>query len=113
MTPYYTDINGGDKNEPKTGRAAAGGGDTHAKQRLYFQQNGARNARHIQSAGGEIPAGLCGDGHNILEEAAMIAKVCDDFSNQLKVFSEMQKDVPEGYLHTILYKRKHYEIQNE
>lgn len=50
---------------------------------------------------------------NILEEAAMIAKVCDDFSNQLKVFSEMQKDVPKGYLHTILYKRKHSEIQNE
>lgn len=50
---------------------------------------------------------------SILEEAAMIAKVCDDFSNQLKVFSEMQRDISKGYLHTILYKRKHTEVQNE
>lgn len=43
---------------------------------------------------------------NILEEAAMIAKVCDDFANQLRVFSDIQLDSPKGYLHTILYKNQ-------
>ena len=46
-----------------------------------------------------------GECHNILEEAATIAKMCDDFSDQLKVFSDLQTDVPKGYLHTILCKR--------
>ena len=46
--------------------------------------------------------------HSILEEAATIAKVCDDFVNQLRVFSESQKNVlnyePIGKLSTILIK---------
>lgn len=46
-----------------------------------------------------------GECHNILEEAATIAKLCDDFSAQLKVFSDLQESVPKGYLHTILYKK--------
>lgn len=41
--------------------------------------------------------------HNILEEAAMIAKVCDDFASQLKVFSEKMSN--KGYLHTILFRK--------
>lgn len=43
---------------------------------------------------------------NILEEAATIAKVCDEFANQLKVFSDLQIGVPKGHLHTILYKEE-------
>ena len=43
---------------------------------------------------------------NILEEGSTIAKVCDDFVNQLRVFSEYQKDVinyePRGSLNIIL-----------
>ncbi len=46
--------------------------------------------------------------HSILEEAATIAKVCDDFANQLRVFSESQKNAlnyePIGKLSTILIK---------
>lgn len=42
----------------------------------------------------------------ILEEAKTIAKVCDDFANQLRVFSEKQSNPinysPRGRLHTIL-----------
>ncbi len=41
------------------------------------------------------------DCHNILEEAAIIAKVCDDFADQLRVFSELRYD--KGNLHTILF----------
>lgn len=44
-----------------------------------------------------------GECHNILEEAATIAKVCDNFANQLMVFSDIQLDVPKGDLHTILF----------
>lgn len=44
-----------------------------------------------------------GDCHCILEEAATIAKLCDDFSSQLKVFSDLQLDVPKGSLYTILF----------
>lgn len=44
--------------------------------------------------------------NNILEEAKSIAKVCDDFANQLRVFSEFQTDIvnynPIGKLSTIL-----------
>ena len=47
-----------------------------------------------------------GECHNILEEAATIAKVCDDFAAQLRVFSDIQFDVPKGTLHTILFTRK-------
>lgn len=47
-----------------------------------------------------------GECSNILEEAATIAKVCDDFAAQLRVFSEHQVDVinfePKGKLDTIL-----------
>lgn len=46
-----------------------------------------------------------GECHNILEEAATIAKVCDDFANQLRVFSDIQVGVPKGDLHTILFRR--------
>lgn len=46
-----------------------------------------------------------GECRNILEEAATIAKACDEFADQLKVFSDLQLDVPKGHLHTILYKR--------
>ena len=49
-----------------------------------------------------------GECYNILEEAATIAKVCDDFAAQLRVFSESQKNVlnyePIGKLSTILIK---------
>lgn len=48
-----------------------------------------------------------GDCHNILEEASTIAKVCDDFVAQLRVFSEKQTDVinyvNKGNLRTILF----------
>ena len=47
-----------------------------------------------------------GECYNILEEAATIAKVCDDFAAQLRVFSDIQLDVPKGILHTILFTRK-------
>ena len=47
-----------------------------------------------------------GECYNILEEAATIAKVCDDFAAQLRVFSDIQFDVPKGTLHTILFTRK-------
>lgn len=47
------------------------------------------------------------DCHNILEEAATIAKVCDEFVAQLRVFSETQTDVinymKKGKLRTILF----------
>lgn len=47
---------------------------------------------------------------NILEEAATIAKVCDDFINQLRVFSEVQTNAldyeKKGILNTILIKNK-------
>lgn len=46
-----------------------------------------------------------GECHNILEEAATIAKVCDDFAKQLKVFSDIQVDVPKGDLYTILFRK--------
>lgn len=46
-----------------------------------------------------------GECHNILEEAAMIAEVCDNFANQLRVFSDIQLDVPKGDLHTILFSK--------
>ena len=45
-----------------------------------------------------------GECHNILDQAALIAKVCDDFANQLRVFSDIQVDVPKGTLHTFLFK---------
>ena len=45
-----------------------------------------------------------GECHNILEQAALIAKVCDDFVAQLRVFSDIQVDVPTGTLHTIMFK---------
>lgn len=45
-----------------------------------------------------------GECHNILEEAATIAKMCDDFSSQLKVFSDLQESVPKGSLHTIMFR---------
>lgn len=47
-----------------------------------------------------------GECHNILEEAATIAKLCDNFSEQLKVFSDLQVDIPKGSLHTILFENK-------
>ena len=47
-----------------------------------------------------------GECYNILEEAATIAKVCDDFAAQLRVFSDIQLDVPKVILHTILFTRK-------
>lgn len=44
--------------------------------------------------------------NNIFEEAATVAKVCDEFINQLRVFSETQTDVlnyeRKGILNTIL-----------
>ena len=33
-----------------------------------------------------------GDCHNILEQAETIAKICDDFAAQLRVFSEKQEN---------------------
>ena len=45
-----------------------------------------------------------GECHNILEQAALIAKVCDDFAAQRRVFSDIQVDVPTGTLHTIMFK---------
>ena len=44
-----------------------------------------------------------GECHNILEQATLIAKVCDDFAAQLRVFSDIQVDVPTGTLHTIMF----------
>ena len=46
-----------------------------------------------------------GECNNILEEAASIARVCDEFASQLRVFSEIQTGVPKGCLHTILYNK--------
>ena len=46
-----------------------------------------------------------GECHNILEEAASIAKVCDDFANQLRVFSDIQFDTQKGDLHIILFRK--------
>lgn len=46
-----------------------------------------------------------GECYNILEEAATIAKVCDDFASQLRVFSDIHVDVPKGDLHTILFRK--------
>lgn len=46
-----------------------------------------------------------GECHKFLEEAVTIAKVCDDFANQLKVFSDIQLDVPKGNLRTILFRK--------
>lgn len=49
-----------------------------------------------------------GDCHNILEEAATIAKVCDEFANQLRVFSETQTDIinsNKGKLTTMLFSK--------
>lgn len=47
---------------------------------------------------------------NILEEAATVAKVCDNFMNQLRVFSEVQTNVIDyerkGILNTILIGNK-------
>ena len=41
-----------------------------------------------------------------MEINTLIAKVCDDFASQLRVFSDIQFDVPKGTLHTILFTRK-------
>ena len=50
------------------------------------------------------------DCKNILEEAATIAKVCDDFASQLRVFSDMQEDVinyeKKGILNVILFQSR-------
>lgn len=49
-----------------------------------------------------------GDCHNILEEAATIAKVCDEFANQVRVFSETQTDIinsNKGKLTTMLFSK--------
>ena len=49
-----------------------------------------------------------GECHNILEEAATIAKICDDFSNELRCFTKKQdicNILQNGYLSTILYKK--------
>lgn len=47
-----------------------------------------------------------GECNDIIKEAETIAKVCDDFANQLRVFSKKQVDVinyePLGKLSTIL-----------
>ena len=45
-----------------------------------------------------------GECHNILEQAALIAKVCDDFAAQLRVFSDLQIDDPKGIMHTIMFR---------
>ena len=45
-----------------------------------------------------------GECHNILEQAALIAKVCDDFAAQLRVFSDLQIDDPNGIMHTIMFR---------
>ena len=42
--------------------------------------------------------------HNILEQAALIAKVCDDFAAQLRVFSDLQIDDQKGIMHTIMFR---------
>lgn len=50
-----------------------------------------------------------GDCHNILEEAVTIAKICDEFANQLRIFSETQSDIinysNKGKLTTILFSK--------
>lgn len=42
----------------------------------------------------------------IIKEAGTVASVCDDFMKQLRIFTEIQKDLahiePKGYLKTIL-----------
>lgn len=57
----------------------------------------------------DVNVGFCKkkfcDCTNILEEAASIARVCDEFSNGLKVFSEIQEETQRGYLHTILSRK--------
>ena len=45
-----------------------------------------------------------GECHNILEQAALIAKVCDDFAAQLRVFSDLQIDDQKGVMHTIMFR---------
>ena len=45
-----------------------------------------------------------GECHNILEQAALIAKVCDDFAAQLRVFSDLQINDPKGIMHTIMFR---------
>lgn len=49
--------------------------------------------------------GECSD---IIESAKTIANICDEFANQLRVFSDTQKDPinyePVGYLNTILFR---------
>ena len=45
-----------------------------------------------------------GECHNILEQAALIAKVCDDFAAQLRVFSDLQIDDQKGIMHTIMFR---------
>lgn len=50
------------------------------------------------------------DCKNILEEAATIAKVCDNFASQLRVFSDIQEDVinyeKKGVLNVILFQSR-------
>lgn len=49
--------------------------------------------------------GECSD---IIDSAKTIANICDEFANQLRVFSDTQKDPinyePVGYLNTILFR---------
>lgn len=49
--------------------------------------------------------GECSD---IIESAKTVANICDEFANQLRVFSDTQKDPinyePVGYLNTILFR---------
>lgn len=51
-----------------------------------------------------------GECNSILEEAATIVKICDDFAVQLRAFSEYQEDIlnlkPKGSLSTILFPNK-------
>ena len=48
------------------------------------------------------------DCKSIFEEAKTIAQFCDNFANQLRLFSEQQPDlyniIPKGKMSTILYK---------
>ena len=50
------------------------------------------------------------DCKNILEEAARIAKVCDNFASQFRVFSDIQEDVinyeKKGILNVILFQSR-------
>lgn len=45
---------------------------------------------------------------DIIGSAKTVANICDEFANQLRVFSEIQKDPinyePVGYLNTILFR---------